>query len=74
VDAGDIEPKVFWRITEDWMELTVRFLGPDHGIRHLKDQMTRDIISGFEKANIAIAATRQEGVELEPKKRRTAKA
>jgi small-conductance mechanosensitive channel len=74
VDAGDIEPRVFWRITEDWMELTVRFLGPDHGIRHLKDQMTRDIISGFEKTNIAVAATRQEGVELEPKKRRTAKA
>jgi hypothetical protein len=53
------------------MELTVRFLGPDHGIRHIKDQMTREMIAGLEKANIVIAATRQEGVTLEPSNRRT---
>ncbi|HYX45634.1 MAG TPA: mechanosensitive ion channel family protein [Sphingomicrobium sp.] len=68
IDAGEIDPKVFWRITEDWMELTVRFLGPDHGIRKIKDQMTRMIASGFEKEGILIAATRQEGVTLEPAK------
>jgi small-conductance mechanosensitive channel len=71
VDAGEIDPKVFWRITEDWLELTVRFLGPDHGIRHIKDRMTRQILAGFEKANILIAATRQEGVTLQPKRTRT---
>jgi small-conductance mechanosensitive channel len=64
IDAGDIEPKVFWRITEDWMEMTVRFLGPDHGIRHLKDQMTRKIIGGFEEANILVASVRQEAVTM----------
>src|SRR5690348_12135455 len=73
IDTGDIAPRVFWRITEDWMELTVRFLGPDHGIRRIKDQMTRQIIAGFEKANILIAATRQEGVALDPAQRRAAK-
>jgi small-conductance mechanosensitive channel len=73
IDGGEVDPSVFWRITEDWMELTVRFLGPDHGIRHIKDKMTREIIGGLEKANIAIAATRQEGVTLEPPKRRAAK-
>jgi small-conductance mechanosensitive channel len=73
IDAGDIDPRVFWRITEDWMELTVRFLGPDHGIRKIKDQMTREIISGFEKAKILVAATRQEGVTLEPPERKTAR-
>ena len=73
IDAGDIDPKVFWRITEDWMELTVRFLGPDHGIRNIKDQMTREIIAGLEKARILIAATRQEGVALEPPQRKTAR-
>ena len=71
IEAGEIDPRVFWRITEDWMELTVRFLGPDHGIRHIKDQMTREMIAGLEKANIVIAATRQEGVTLEPSNRRT---
>ena len=73
IEVGDIDPRVFWRITENWMELTVRFLGPDHGIRKIKDRMTRTIIAGFEKAKILIAATRQEGVALEPKQQRTAK-
>ena len=73
IDAGDIDPAVFWRITEDWMELTVRFLAPDHGVRKMKDRMTRDIIVGLEEAKIVIAATRQEGVTLEPERRRPAK-
>ena len=69
IDAGDIDPKVFWRITEDWMELTVRFLGPDHGIRKIKDRMTREIITAFEQEKILIAANRQEGVRLDVGKR-----
>ena len=62
IDVGDIDPKVFWRITEDWLELTVRFLGPDHGIRGIKDKMTRKIMAGFAKDGIAIGAARQETV------------
>jgi small-conductance mechanosensitive channel len=73
IDVGDIAPRVYWRITEDWMELTLRFLGPDHGIRGIKDRITRDVIAEFDKANILIAATRQEGVALDPKQRRIAK-
>ena len=73
INAGEIDPKVFWRVTEDWLEMTVRFLGPDHGTRHIKDAMTRQILGGFEKAGILIAATRQEGVTLQPKSPRKAK-
>src|SRR5690348_7966584 len=62
IDVGEIDPRVFWRITEDWLELTVRFLGPDHGIRGIKDKITRDIMGGFEKRGIAIGATRQQAV------------
>lgn len=62
VELREIEPKVFWRITEDWLELTVRFLGPDHGLRGIKDQMTRDILTSFEQQGIAIGAPRQEAV------------
>ena len=63
VDIGDIAPQVFWRITEDWLELTVRYLAPDHGGRAIKDKMNRDVIAGLEKAGIAIGATRQEAVQ-----------
>jgi small-conductance mechanosensitive channel len=73
IEAGAIEPKVFWRITEDWLELTVRFLGPDHGIRGIKDRMSRRIVTDFAKANILIAANRQEGVQLGSDKKHTAR-
>jgi len=70
LDVGDIDPRVFWRITQDWLELTVRFLAPDHGIRGIKDAMTREILAGFTNAKIMIAATRQEAVTT-PRPRRT---
>ena len=73
IDVGELDPRVFWRITEDWLELTVRFLGPDHGIRDIKDSMTRDILAGFEKARIMIAAARQEAVTTPPARRTRAK-
>jgi small-conductance mechanosensitive channel len=66
IDVGEIDPRVFWRVTEDWLEMTVRFLGPDHGIRGIKDQMTREIVAGFTREGVAIGATRQQAVEAEP--------
>ena len=60
--VGDVEPRVYWHITENWLQLTLRFLGPDHGIRSIKDRMTREIIAGFDRAKIEIAAVRQEAI------------
>ena len=62
INVGDIDPRVFWRITENWLELTLRFLGPDHGIRGIKDRITRDVLAAFEKDGIAVGAVRQEAV------------
>jgi small-conductance mechanosensitive channel len=73
IAVGEIEPRVFWRITENWIELTIRFLGPDHGIRHIKDATTREILEGFDKAGIVIAAVRQEAVSTPEAKRAAAK-
>src|SRR5207248_1778963 len=28
IRVGEIDPKVFWRITSNWVDLTVRFLAP----------------------------------------------
>jgi small-conductance mechanosensitive channel len=64
INVGEINPRVFWRVTENWLELTVRFLGPDHGVRDIKDHITREVMAGFDKAGIAIAAVRQEAVEM----------
>jgi len=33
----------YWRLTDNWLELSVRFLTLDHGTRPIKDVMSRDI-------------------------------
>lgn len=63
---GDIDPKVYWIIGQDWLELTVRFLTADHGTREVKDTMTRQILAHFSQAGIAIASTSYEITALPP--------
>jgi small-conductance mechanosensitive channel len=61
-----IDPSVFWRLTDNWLELTLRFLAPDHGIREIKDAMTRDILAGLDEAGIGIASATYEIVGVPP--------
>ena len=49
-------PRVFWRITDNWLELSLRFLVRDHGVRDVKDAMTRDILSRFQAEGLEIAS------------------
>ncbi|MGI4764257.1 MAG: mechanosensitive ion channel family protein [Janthinobacterium lividum] len=53
----DFEPKVFYRLTSNWLELSLRFVFKDHGTRSAKDLMARDILDALEAAGIPIAAT-----------------
>jgi len=55
-----------WRMTDNWLELTVRFLLPDHGGRGIKDAMSRKILSGLNKAKIGIASGTYAIVEMPP--------
>lgn len=57
LESIDETPHVYMRITENWLELTVRFLVPDHGVRAVKDAMTRDIVAKFAEAGLEIAST-----------------
>src|SRR4051812_22369560 len=56
IPVGEIDPRVYWRMTDNWLELTVRFLLPDHGGRGIKDAMSREILAGLNKAKIEIAS------------------
>jgi small-conductance mechanosensitive channel len=60
------EPRVYWRMTDNWLELTVRFVARDHGIRELKDAMTRDILAAYDEAGIEIASATFEVVGAPP--------
>jgi small-conductance mechanosensitive channel len=53
---AEIEPVVFWRLTDNWLELSVRFVYKDYGIRELKDRMSRDILAAFDEAGLSIAS------------------
>jgi small-conductance mechanosensitive channel len=64
IDVGEIDPRVYWRITDNWLELTVRFLAPDHGGRKIKDSMNREILEKLDAANIEIASATYDVVGL----------
>ena len=66
VKNADIQPRVYWRLTDNWVELTVRFLCKDHDIRGLKDRMSREIIDNLDKEGIGIASGTYEIVGLPP--------
>lgn len=63
---ADMEPRVFWRLTDNWIELTVRFIARDSGVRELKDAMSRDLMKGLDEAGIGIASGTYEIVGMPP--------
>lgn len=66
IEASEIRPQVFVRITSNWVELTVRFLCRTHEIRRLKDRISRDILDGLDAAKIGIASGTYEIVGVPP--------
>lgn len=60
------QPRVYWRLTDNWLELTVRFVVRDRGIRDVKDAMARDLLKALEAAGIRIASASFEISGLPP--------
>ncbi len=63
---SDLEPQIFWRLTDNWLEMTVRFIVPDAGIRTIKTKMSREILQKFDQAGIGIASGTYEIVGFPP--------
>lgn len=66
VEPIDIVPRVFYRLTDNWLELSVRFFLGTHHVRDAKDAMSRDIIGEFDKAGIGIASATYDIVGFPP--------
>jgi small-conductance mechanosensitive channel len=66
IRIGEIDPRVYWRLTDNWLEITVRFLVADHGSREVKDKMSRDILAALDEAKIGIASATFAIVEAPP--------
>ena len=52
-----LAPRVFYRITDNWLELSLRFVVSDRFSRETKDSISRDILLAFDEAKIGIAST-----------------
>lgn len=66
VGTADLMPRTYYRITDNWLELTVRFLVKDHGVRDIKDAVSRDILEAFDNAGIGIASATYDVVGFPP--------
>ncbi len=66
VRGADLEPRVYWRMTDNWLELTVRFLTGVYGVRDVKDAMSREILTDLDAAGIGLASATFEVVGLPP--------
>ncbi len=66
IRSSGLEPRVYYRLTDNWLELTARFVCRSHGIRELKDVLSREIIEGLDEAGIPLASTTIELTSLPP--------
>ncbi|MBV9007997.1 MAG: mechanosensitive ion channel [Verrucomicrobia bacterium] len=66
VDPIDLDPSVYYRLTSNSLELRLRFIVHDHGVRRIKDQMSREIMNELEKAKIGVASSTHDIVHVAP--------
>lgn len=66
IGEAELGPRVYVQLTDNWIELAVRFITPTHEIRELKDRMSRAILEGFREAGIEVASSTSEIVHLPP--------
>lgn len=61
-----VQPRVYYRLTDNWLELTVRFITEVRGVRDVKDAMSREILREFDAAGIELASATFEIVGFPP--------
>ncbi|HEY2029709.1 MAG TPA: mechanosensitive ion channel family protein [Myxococcales bacterium] len=52
-----VEPTVYVRLTDNWVELSLRFVCRPHGIRELKDKMWRRVFEALQQHHIEVASS-----------------
>ncbi len=56
VRRADLGPRVYYRLTDNWLEMSLRFITEDSGIREMKDAISREVIHALDEAGIGIAS------------------
>jgi small-conductance mechanosensitive channel len=68
MEIDSLAPRVYLRITDNWLELSLRIISHEKRTRELKDQIARDILLAFDLAEIGIASTTIDIVGFPPRK------
>jgi small-conductance mechanosensitive channel len=66
VDLSECDPHVYYRLTDNWLELTVRFIVEPRGVRERIDRMTREILDRLDRAGIQVASATLDVVGVPP--------
>jgi small-conductance mechanosensitive channel len=66
LELESLAPRVYYKITDNWLELSLRFIVPDRLSREIKDNVARAILKGFDEAGIGIASATFGIVALPP--------
>lgn len=64
LNDATFEPEVYVRLTDNWVLLSVRFVCQPHGVRALKNKISRRILDGFTAAGLEVASSTFEVVGL----------
>jgi small-conductance mechanosensitive channel len=62
----DVDPRIFYRMTDNWLELTARFMVDPYQSRTVKDAIAREILEEFRNADLEVASTTIDVVGLPP--------
>lgn len=60
VPRAEVEPRVYARATDNYLELSARFVVPIRTARTVKDDLIRTVMHRFAEADITIASTTQD--------------
>jgi small-conductance mechanosensitive channel len=61
-----LAPRVFYRITDNWLELSLRFIVHERHGREAKDEIAREILTRFDEFGMGIASTTVDIVAFPP--------
>jgi small-conductance mechanosensitive channel len=64
IHAGELEPRAYLRLTDNWVEMSVRFLVKTYGVREVKDVISRHVLERFREEGIELASTTVELVRV----------
>jgi small-conductance mechanosensitive channel len=65
-ESPDLEPRVYMRLTDNWVELTLRFVTRERGARGIKDAISREIRAELRRHGMGVASTTVAVVGLPP--------